>query len=101
MNTNYLKTTSAIALGTVLGLGLSGPAGADSNPFGLTDLGHGYMVAAEGACGEGKVKEGSCGEAKQDPKQAAEGKCASNQESPAPKVKEGKCGEGKCGANKG
>lgn len=67
---------------------------ASENPFGMTKLSGGYMVAdahkgAEGKCGEGKcgaskAKEGKCGE----------GKCG------ADKAKEGKCGEGKCGAAK-
>ena len=44
-------------------------ANADANPFDLTELSSGYMVAEmeEGKCGEGKCggdkgKEGSCGE---------------------------------------
>jgi uncharacterized low-complexity protein len=61
------------------------------NPFAMTDLSSGYMLAGEeghdgeeGKCGEGKCGEGKCGEDK-----AAEGKCG-----------EGKCGEGKCGEDK-
>jgi uncharacterized low-complexity protein len=63
-------TASVIALPT---------ANADENPFAMTELSSGYVVAgdAEGSCGEGKCGEGKCGE---------EGSCG-----------EGKCGEGKCG----
>ncbi len=47
---------------------------AGDNPFQMTELSSGYMVAGkEGKCGEGKCGEGKCGE--------------------------GKCGEGKCGGN--
>ena len=52
-------------------------ANADQNPFGMTKLSEGYMVA-------GKDAEGKCGE----------GKCGGE------KAKEGKCGEGKCGGSK-
>ena len=53
-------------------------ANADVNPFNLTELSSGYMVAEmeEGKCGEGKCGEGKAG---------------------AEKMEEGKCGEGKCG----
>lgn len=73
-------------------------ANADDNPFGMTQLSSGYMVAekAEGKCGEGKCggdkgakSEGKCGEGK-----CGEGKGAA-------KTGEGKCGEGKCGGDKG
>ena len=58
-------TASVIAMPT---------ANADANPFDMTELSSGYMVADshEGKCGEGK-----CGEEK---------------------AEEGKCGEGKCGS---
>jgi len=96
MNSKSLTKTSAIILGTAMGLGLAGQAAADANPFGLTDLGHGYMVAAEGTCGEKKAEpqEGKCGENKPAPKAEAEGKCAANNETPVPQPKneEGKCG---------
>ena len=60
-------------------------ANAEANPFEMTTLSSGYMVAdshKEGSCGEGKCGEGKCGEGKD----KAEGSCG-----------EGKCGEGKCG----
>ena len=75
---NSLKPVSAI-LGTAFAVSLaSSPiVSAAENPFGMTELSSGYMVAeAEGKCGEGK-----CGEGKTD-------------------KAEGKCGEGKCGGDK-
>jgi uncharacterized low-complexity protein len=92
---NPLKPVS-LALGTAFALSLgSGVASADQNPFSMTELSSGYMVADkhEGKCGEGKcggdkakgkAMEGKCGE----------GKCGGD------KAKEGKCGEGKCGGDK-
>ena len=96
----------ALALGaTALGGALAGSAAlAADDPFQITELSRGYMVAdshgdaaeeggeetpctrdgedgaapAEGKCGEGKCGEGKCGEGK-----SGEGKCG-----------EGKCGEG-------
>lgn len=62
-------------------------ASAADNPFGMTQLSSGYMVAfADGKCGankpsEEKEAEGKCGE----------GKCGEEKQG------EGKCGEGKCG----
>jgi uncharacterized low-complexity protein len=95
---------------------------ADSNPFGMQDLGTGYMQLAEGKCGEGKcgekmMKEGKCGdkmkkEGKCGDKMNMEGKCGDGKAKKEGKCgdgkvkKEGKCGdgkvkkEGKCGANK-
>ena len=81
----------AAALGTtfVVSLALSPIASAEQNPFSLTELSGGYMVADshEGKCGEGKdtSAEGKCGEGKCGEKRAAH---------------EGKCGEGKCGEGK-
>jgi len=98
----------AVALGAAFVSSLAGTsvANAGENPFSMTELPSGYMVAetAEGKCGEGMMKkeaEGKCGgtekakEAEGAMKEKAEGKCG-----------EGKCGEGmmkkeaegKCGA---
>lgn len=73
----------AFAFGAALTAGMAIPAAnAADNPFGMTELSSGYMVAgAEGKCGEGK-----CGEGKKDKVQAK-----------GDKKGEGKCGEGKCG----
>ena len=85
----------AVAMGAafVTSLTIAPVANAAENPFAMTELSSGYMVAekAEGKCGEGKCgadkakKEGKCGE----------GKCGADKAK-----KEGKCGEGKCGADK-
>ena len=85
----------AVAMGAafVTSLAFTPVANAAENPFAMTELSSGYMVAekAEGKCGEGKCgadkakKEGKCGE----------GKCGADKAK-----KEGKCGEGKCGADK-
>ena len=83
----------AAALGTTFAVSLlaSPIANAAENPFAMTELQNGYMVAehhGEGKCGEGKCGEkegeGKCGE------KEGEGKCGE-------KEGEGKCGEGKCG----
>ena len=74
-NKTHMKPVAA-AIGAALAGSLAiGAANAADNPFGLSELGSGYMQIAgahEGKCGEGK-----CGGDK------AKG--------------EGKCGEGKCG----
>ncbi len=74
-------------------------ANADENPFQMTELSSGYMVAdghggaEEGAAEEDKTEEGKCGE----------GKCggaeADADASGEGKTEEGKCGEGKCGGS--
>ena len=87
--------TSAFAISAV---------NADENPFQMTELSSGYMVAdahgaaqegaaeeeknEEGKCGEGKCGEGKCGGEKSDADTSEEGK-----------TEEGKCGEGKCGGS--
>jgi len=99
--TAFIKPVAAVAgVAFVSSLAVSTTAAAD-NPFELTDLDAGYMLAGgdkgeEGKCGEGKCgsdgekgEEGKCGEEK-----GEEGKCGSDGE----KGEEGKCGEGKCGA---
>jgi len=88
----------AVAMGAafVTSLATTPVANAAENPFAMSELASGYMVAdshMEGKCGEGKCggdkakKEGKCGgdKAKKD-RDCAE--------------KEGKCGEGKCGGDK-
>ncbi len=80
----------AAAVGAVLATSVftMSTANADENPFGMTELSSGYMVAygEEGKCGENKAEEGECGE----------GKCGENKAKEG-KAEEGKCGEGKCG----
>ena len=79
---------SALGLTLAATIAASPIAQADQNPFGVSEMSNGYMLAGaeEGKCGEGKCGEGKCGE---DKKKDKEGKCG-----------EGKCGEGKCGEDK-
>ncbi|HHO69143.1 MAG TPA: hypothetical protein ENK12_08935, partial [Gammaproteobacteria bacterium] len=79
----------AVALGALFvgSLANTSVANAADNPFGMTELSSGYMVAdmKEGKCGEGKCGAGMKGKAEK----MKEGKCGEG------KMKEGKCGEGK------
>jgi len=96
------KKPLAIAMGAALSGGLLATTTADAaaNPFGLSELGSGYMqVAMEGNCGNKPkaAEEGKCGNK---PKAAEEGKCGNQPKA----AEEGKCGnkpkaaeEGKCG----
>ena len=116
------------AIGTVLAtsaFGLSS-ASAEENPFQMTELPSGYMVAGkEGSCGEGKCGEGQCGgkmavkmmdkngdgqiswtewdqgfahmDANNDGKLNAS---EIDGKKPEGSCGEGKCGEGKCGEGK-
>lgn len=87
----------SLAAGIALAGSLAGVsvAHADSSPFAMNDLSHGYMAAShggEGKCGGDKEGEGKCGDKK------GEGTCGD-------KKGEGKCGEdkegeGKCGGDK-
>jgi uncharacterized low-complexity protein len=96
----------AVAMGAafVTSLAGTGTASAESNPFAMSDLSSGYMVAESDAKGEeGKCGEGKCGEQKMKSK---EGNCGEKtqskegEEGEKMKSKEGKCGEGKCGEKK-
>ncbi len=94
----------ALALGaTALGGALAGPAAlAADDPFRITELSRGYMVAdSHGGAEDGEKEpcprdddaapaEGQCGEGK-----CGEGKCGGDGDKPA----EGQCGEGKCGGD--
>jgi uncharacterized low-complexity protein len=115
MSKTNTKKPVAIAMGAALtgGLLAAGSANAADNPFGLSELGSGYMQVAahhEGKCGEGKcggakpkAEEGKCGEGKCGgaKTQTMEGKCGEGKCGGAkPKAEEGKCGEGKCGGAK-
>ena len=103
--TTVMKPLS-IALGAAFVASLAGTsiANAADNPFSMTELSSGYMVAdsKEGKCGEGKcggekkAEEGKCrGEKKAEEGKCGEGKCGGEK-----KAEEGKCGEGKCGGEK-
>ena len=84
------KKPLSIALGAAFATSLAAAplANAADNPFAMSELSSGYMVAemAEGKCGEGK-----CG---------ADKAKAMATEGADKATAEGKCGEGKCGANK-
>ena len=85
----------AAALGTTFAVALAASpiTNAANNPFSLTEISNGYIVAdqAEGKCGGGKATD----------KKEAEGKCGGEKSHKAKdgdkKSSEGKCGEGKCG----
>ncbi len=105
----------SLAVGTafIAGMATAPAVQADVNPFAVTVLSSGYMVAekgAEGNCGAKKpvaeaecgankaaekAKEGECGANKK----AKEAECGANKAEPKP-IKEAKCGEAKCGENK-
>jgi uncharacterized low-complexity protein len=116
--TNLRPAAGAVGAALAGTLLLGGTVQAADNPFGLTELGSGYMQTAsshmEGKCGEGKCggdmksMEGKCGEGKcggamkSDSKsmegKCGEGKCGGAMKSDS-KSMEGKCGEGKCGGS--
>jgi len=118
MSQKSIKNPLAIALGAAFVTSLAGTpvANAAENPFAMSDLSSGYVVAEmeEGKCGEGKCggdkteKEGKCGEGKcGGDKAKAEGKCGGENKTMEEgkcggdkTKKEGKCGEGKCGGSK-
>ncbi len=95
----------AAALGTtfVVALAASPIANAGDNPFSLTEISGGYMVAdkAEGKCGEGKCGGAKAKDTKETEGKCGEGKCGGGKSHEAKdggkKTGEGKCGEGKCG----
>ena len=95
MSNKTNRKTLAIAAGAALvtSLASTSAVNAAENPFAMTQLPGGYMVAdahMEGKCGEGK-----CGAKKEGEGKCGEGKCGG-----AKKEGEGKCGEGKCGGDK-
>lgn len=98
-----LITAGGIALTASLA---AGPSHANSNPFQMTDLGHGYMVAdamGESKYGTNKSKseEAKCGANKEDAAmKTEESKCGANKAAKPKPIREAKCGESKCGSNK-
>ena len=112
MSNSNTRKPLAIAAGAALvtSLASASAVNAAENPFAMTQLPGGYMVAdahMEGKCGEGKCGakkegEGKCGEGKCGgaAKSAEEGKCGEGKCGGAKKEGEGKCGEGKCGGAK-
>jgi uncharacterized low-complexity protein len=85
--TTLKPLAAAMGAAFVTSLAGTGVANAADNPFAMSDLSSGYMVAENHAKGE----EGKCGEKMK----SEEGKCGEKMKS-----KEGKCGEGKCGEKK-
>ena len=89
MSQESTKKPLAIALGAafVTTLAATPVANAADNPFAMSELSSGYMVAemAEGKCGEGKCggdkkdKEGSCGGEKE-ANCSGEGSCGAKQD---------------------
>ncbi len=100
----------ALAVGAALAssFAISGVAQADTvdNPFAMSALSAGYMLAAgEGSCGGDKKGEGKCGGDKEGEgacggDKEGEGKCGEGSCGGDKKEGEGKCGEGKCGSDK-
>ena len=106
-----VANVAGIALAATL---MASPAQADVNPFAMSALNSGYMVAeakgTEGQCGANKgVSEAECG-ANKAAKKAGEGECGANKKpaegecgankAEAKPIQEAKCGEAKCGGNK-
>lgn len=120
MSKKNQTTPISLAISAVFAAGVvASPAlHADVNPFAITALSTGYMVASSGNAGEGQcgankrlseakcgaeqaaqkvVQEGECGSSKT----VKEGECGASKAKAQPKpIKEAKCGEAKCGANK-
>ncbi|MCW9089011.1 MAG: hypothetical protein OQK54_05740 [Gammaproteobacteria bacterium] len=101
----------AVGAAFVASMAVTPAVQADVNPFAVTVLSSGYMVAekgTEGQCGGSKaVTEAECG-ANKAAKKASEGECGANKKpaegecgaNKAKPVQEAKCGEAKCGSNK-
>lgn len=79
--TTIKPVAAAVGFALVGSLAVTNLASAAENPFGASQLSHGYLQLAEAD------------------KAKAEGKCGGEKMSTEAKMKaEGKCGEGKCGA---
>ncbi|OFZ96728.1 MAG: hypothetical protein A2Z44_07565 [Betaproteobacteria bacterium RBG_19FT_COMBO_58_11] len=104
---NGKKTVLSLALGSAFAVTLvAAPlATATENPFGMSALKSGYLLAAaDEAKPAAKPMEGKCGGMKDE--KAKDGKCGGMKDAKAKnakkaaKAKDGKCGEGKCGGKK-
>ena len=93
MSEKITKKPLAIALGAafVTSLASAPIANAAENPFAMSELAGGYMVA-DSHMGGGHKEGGD--------KSKAEGKCGEGKCGGEKKEAEGKCGEGKCGGEK-
>lgn len=116
MNKNQPGFPISLALSATLATGLAASpvVHADVNPFAVTALASGYMVASkgsEGQCGASKsTSEAKCGAEKAAAKMSKEGECgaksvkegecgAKKAAQPKP-IQEAKCGEAKCGGKR-
>jgi len=110
MSNKHTIKPLALAVGAafVTSLASATVANAAENPFAMSDMSSGYMVAemTEGKHGEGMKMEGE-GKCGGDKMKKAEGKCGEGKcggdkmKKEDMKMKgEGKCGEGKCGGDK-
>jgi len=89
---NCIKPAAGVIGAALAGsLSAANVAHAVENPFGASQLEHGYMVLASKDEKEGKCGEGKCGGEKDE----KDGKCGGEKDQ-----KDGKCGEGKCGGEK-
>ncbi|MEA1050049.1 low-complexity protein [Lamprobacter modestohalophilus] len=87
MSKNTMTPSAAVIGAALVGsLSMANLAHSAENPFAAEQLDGGYLMLAEGSCGEGKCGGKSDGEGK-----CGEGKCGNKDDG------EGKCGEGKCG----
>jgi uncharacterized low-complexity protein len=109
MSNPIVRKPLSVALGAAFVSSLAGTsvASAEQNPFSMTELPSGYMVAehAEGKCGaaksgEDKHEEGKCGAAKTEEGASGDASEADAAHGMSKEKAEGKCGEGKCGAAK-
>ncbi|MBI5753194.1 MAG: hypothetical protein HZA59_13790 [Hydrogenophilales bacterium] len=110
---NGKKTALSLAIGSAFAVTLvaAPTANAAENPFGMSALKNGYLLAAaDEANPAAKPMEGKCGGMKDE--KAKDGKCGGMKDAKAKagkksgmkagdkKMPEGKCGEGKCGGAK-
>ena len=103
------SSSTTLALALTAAIGATGVAHAAENPFALSALTQGYMVAdshkmKDGKCGEGKCggTKAKAGDTKAKDGKCGEGKCGGTKATAGDtKAKDGKCGEGKCGGTKG
>jgi uncharacterized low-complexity protein len=101
-------TKSKLSLATVFvaSMAATSVVSAAQNPFSMTSLDKGYMVAEADMAKDAKMKDGKCGEGKcgattdKTKAKAKDVKADVKVEADKAKMKDGKCGEGKCGATK-
>lgn len=93
----FNKTPLTLAMGTAVISSFAANVQAESNPFAMSELSNGYMVAevsnktSHGACG-GNVADANGNKITKAPKAAP-----SKSNKPSTKKAEGSCGEGMCG----